>query len=184
MQTNLSQYRKIIIVGDSCSGKTTLCKKLGEKLALPFFDLDDFHWLPNWVEREDDNMIAKVENEILSNDAWIVSGNYISLMENVTWVNTDAIIWLKYSKWLCLWRCFKRSLRRSIYKEECCNGNYESFKHSFLTWNNENLFVWIYTHHLSRKTKFENWRSGKFADKYWLVFEKPRELGVFIDSLK
>lgn len=176
MLLNLSQFNKIIIVGNSCSGKTTLCNKLGKQFGSPHFDLDDFHWLPNWIEREDDTMVTKVKSEILTNEKWIVSGNYTSILENTTWPEADLIIWLKYGKWLCLWRCLKRSLRRSINKELCCNGNYESFKHSFLTWNSENLFFWIYTHHKEKTTKFESWRLGKFANKKWLVFEKPSEL--------
>jgi len=182
MQTDLSQSNKIIIVGDACSGKTTLCRKLGKQTGFPFFDLDDFHWLPNWVERPNNEMITKVQNEILLNEQWIISGNYSSLMPRVTWPQADTIVWLKYSKWLCLWRCLKRSLIRSITKEACCNGNYESFRHSFLTWNKENLFVWIYTQHERRKAKYESWQSGKFSDKKWLVFKQPVELEHFFEA--
>jgi adenylate kinase family enzyme len=38
-------HSKILIVGTSCTGKTTLGKRLNEKLNLPHFDLDDMHWL-------------------------------------------------------------------------------------------------------------------------------------------
>lgn len=176
MQFNLSQFNKIIIVGDSCSGKTTLCQNLGKQLGFPYFDLDDFHWLPNWVDRSDEEMIAKVKNEILINERWIVAGNYSRLMKEVTWIEADAIVWLKYSKWICLWRCLKRSLTRSITKEECCNGNYESFYHAFFKWGKENLFVWIYTQHKRNKAKYESWQHGKFASKEWLVFESPADL--------
>jgi len=184
MQHHLSKFNKIIIVGDSCSGKTTLCRKLGRQLNYPFFDLDNFHWLPNWVERQDEEMITKIQREILVNQQWIVSGNYSSIMEKVTWVGADAIIWLKYSKWLCLWRCFKRSLRRSLTKEACCNGNYESLSNSFLKWDKENLFVWIYTQHEPRKAKYESWRMDQFSDKKWFVFERPQELESFMIVLK
>jgi len=176
MLVNISSYKKIIIVGNSCSGKTTLCKKLGEQLGLPYFDLDDFHWLPQWVKRPKNEMVAKVQNEILSETQWIVCGNYTRIMENVTWSEANVIIWLKYSKWLCLWRCLKRSLKLCLTKRAHCNGNYTNFRHAFFTWNHENLFIWIYTQHQIRNAKYESWQHNKFADKKWLVFERPGKL--------
>jgi shikimate kinase len=39
--------RKIIITGTTCTGKTTLGKKLAKVYSIKQIDLDDFHFLPN-----------------------------------------------------------------------------------------------------------------------------------------
>ena len=43
--------RKIIITGTTCTGKTTLGKKMSKEFLIPQIDLDDLHFLPNWVEK-------------------------------------------------------------------------------------------------------------------------------------
>jgi len=42
---------KVIITGTSCTGKTTLGKKLAKQFSITQIDLDDLHFLPNWVEK-------------------------------------------------------------------------------------------------------------------------------------
>ena len=47
--------RRILIVGNSGGGKSTLAQKLGEKLTLPIVHLDVLFWKPGWVEVGDDD---------------------------------------------------------------------------------------------------------------------------------
>ena len=49
--------RKIIVTGTSCTGKTTLGRKLAKELGITQIDLDDLHFLPNWVEKENDCLL-------------------------------------------------------------------------------------------------------------------------------
>jgi adenylate kinase family enzyme len=37
---------RILITGASGCGTTTLGRALADKLRLPFFDVDDYYWLP------------------------------------------------------------------------------------------------------------------------------------------
>lgn len=141
MYLTVKDGQKILIVGTSCTGKTTLAVKIGEQLNIPHFDLDDFHWLPNWVEQPDIEMLADIKTNILPIPKWIVSGNYTNLVKATLWKEADTIIWLDYSLSLILSRFFKRTYKRIVLKEACCNGNYENFYNSFLA--KDNLFFWI-----------------------------------------
>ncbi len=167
--------KKILIVGTSCTGKTTFGKSISEKSNIPYFDLDDFYWLPNWVEKADDVFLEDIKNEILSNDKWIVGGGYTSLVKELLWTKADTIIWLDYSLPLILSRFFKRTFRRIVYKEACCNGNYETFYSSFIA--KDNLFFWILRHYKSRKRKFNVWKAGEFKGKNWVVLKSPSDNG-------
>lgn len=71
--------RKIIITGTTCTGKTTLGKKLAKVYSIQQIDLDDFHFLPNWVEKEDKVFVDDVHKELKTLDKWIVTGSYQTL---------------------------------------------------------------------------------------------------------
>lgn len=39
-------FNRVVIIGTSCSGKTTLAGTLAAALATPHIELDALHWLP------------------------------------------------------------------------------------------------------------------------------------------
>jgi len=39
--------KRIVIIGTSCSGKTTLAKTIALKLNIKHIELDKLHWKPN-----------------------------------------------------------------------------------------------------------------------------------------
>ena len=57
----LSDTDRIVIIGTTGVGKTTLGKNLSAKLNLPFIELDGLKQGPNWVETPDDIFIKKVK---------------------------------------------------------------------------------------------------------------------------
>ncbi len=40
--------QRVVIIGSSSSGKTTLGKKLANKLSITHEELDALYWEPNW----------------------------------------------------------------------------------------------------------------------------------------
>lgn len=124
--------QRILIVGTSGSGKTTLAKKLTQLLEIPAYDLDDYYWLPNWQPNPD--YLEQQLNQIISHSNWIISGNY-SKFKAILWEQADTIIWLDYSFGRCFFQGLRRSLQRILKKETCCNGNYETFRRTFLSTN-------------------------------------------------
>jgi adenylate kinase family enzyme len=42
---------RIVIIGTSCSGKTTLATTIKEILNITHIELDVLYWKPNWIER-------------------------------------------------------------------------------------------------------------------------------------
>ncbi len=67
---------RIIVLGPSGTGKTTICRILGEKLGLKALHLDSIYWKKNW------NNIGKVEFDnymkdfFRKNRKWVIDGNY------------------------------------------------------------------------------------------------------------
>jgi len=122
---------KIAIVGTSGSGKTTLARQMSQRLAVPHIELDALHWEPNWTEATIDVFRSRVKTA-LSGDAWVVDGNY-SKIRPLVWSRADTIVWLDYSFAIVMGQILQRTIRRVVLREECCNGNRETFQKSFLS---------------------------------------------------
>lgn len=58
--TRASIGRRVVIVGSTCAGKTTLAQRLATLLDVPATDLDELHWEPNWISAERDVVRERV----------------------------------------------------------------------------------------------------------------------------
>ena len=100
--------KRVMIIGCSGSGKSSLALKLAQKTELPVIHMDQFYWQPDWVMRSDE-AISKLVADAISRDAWIFDGNY-SRNFNERAVRSDTIVFLDFPRWLCLFRVTKRAI--------------------------------------------------------------------------
>lgn len=121
--------KRIVIIGSCGSGKTTLGRHLAENLGYPITDLDELHWLPNWVERPREEFTLLIEKTV-STPTWIICGNY-SKFRHLIWPKVDTIIWIDPPLFTLLRRVLTRSIKRMIDKKPMCNGNYETLGRLF-----------------------------------------------------
>jgi len=98
--------RRILIVGNSGGGKSTLARRLGEKLSLPVIHLDVIFWKPGWVEIGADLFRAEVTRAVQA-PAWICDGNFSGTWD-IRMPAADTIVWLQQPRWLCLARAVWR----------------------------------------------------------------------------
>ena len=164
--------RKIIITGTTCTGKTTLGRKLSRELSIKQIDLDELHFLPNWVEKKNAVFIDDVHRELENLDEWIVTGSYQTLLKDSVWQDASSIIWLDYPLHLILRRYFIRTYRRVFLKEKCCGDNYETLGRTF---SKESLFLWIFKTYWHRKRRMNNWMNTIFSHKNWIVLQSVKE---------
>jgi adenylate kinase family enzyme len=118
-------YQRIVVIGTTSSGKSTLAEQLAQKIGADFIELDALNWGPNWTPAGDELLRARVE-EATRSPIWVVAGNY-SKTRPVTWARAEVIIWLDYSLWVIFWRLWRRTWKRVFGKEELWNGNRENF---------------------------------------------------------
>ena len=138
---------RILIIGCSCSGKTTLAKELSQKLGLPLIHLDQLWWTGDWkhVTREEfDSRLAMAVNM----DQWIIDGNYSRTIP-MRLPKCDTIIYLDFNRWECLRGYCQRLSRYWGKKRPDMGGNCpERFDWEFakFIWNfNKNNRVRNYT---------------------------------------
>lgn len=170
----------MIITGSTCTGKTTLGKKLADRFSIIQIDLDEYHFLPNWVEKEKSQFMNDVLSVTKEKDDWIVSGNYQTIFKDTLWKDATTIILLDYNLGVILRRYFARTYRRVFLKEKCCGENYETLSRTF---SKDSLFLWIFKSYWRRKERMKQWMKTEFPEKEWIVFQHPKEATKFLAQL-
>ncbi|MDR0847336.1 MAG: hypothetical protein LBN08_07510 [Lactobacillales bacterium] len=123
--------KKIIIIGNAGTGKSTLSRRLGEKLGLPLYHLDAIWHLPGGA--------------VMAGGSWIVDGNFGMSMD-LRISLCDMIVFLDFSPLYCAWSVFMRSLKylkdRSeqpempdYFEEHMFGKEYREFMAMILTYN-------------------------------------------------
>ena len=173
--------RRIVILGTTGSGKTTLSKRLSQMLGIPAVELDAIRHGPNWTETPDDEFRRRVANS-LRGDRWIVDGNY-TVARDIIWQRATTLIWLDYSFPLVFWRLFWRTMRRGIMRTRLWNDNTEDLWRHFLT--KDSLFLWaIQTHWKRRKSLAETLTSEDYRQIEVLRFKSARETRHWIERIR
>ena len=129
---------RINVVGTSGCGKSTVGKRLAERLSVPYIQLDELYWKSNWGESTDEELFPKLE-KALSPDEWVLDGNY-NRTTSIKWKRVQMVVYLDLPFHIVLYRIIRRSLLRGIRNEELWHGNKETlWKHLFTT---DSMILW------------------------------------------
>lgn len=171
--------QRIIIVGSSCAGKSTLGARLAEALDAPFVELDALFWLPNWTETPDDEFAAKIA-AATAGERWVVAGNYHRHTLPTIWRRADTIVWLDFPLPLVLSRIVRRSWRRHRSGELLWGTNYEPFWSQFLVWQEGSLIGFTLKSHRRRRRFYqEAMASGRWRHIRFVRLTRRRDVDRF-----
>ena len=151
---------RINVVGTSGSGKSTLSKQIAQKLDVPYIQLDELHWKPDWQETPDEEFFPKVE-KALKADSWVLDGNYTRTIP-IKWKRTQMVVFLDLPFRTVLYRITKRSLLRGLRKEELWHGNKETVWKHFFT--RDSMILWVIkTFYKNRKKYTELFKMTEYS---------------------
>lgn len=174
--------KKIVIIGTTSSGKSTLASQLAKKIGADYIELDALHWEPNWVEAPDEVFRERVETAIKS-AGWVVAGNY-SVVRDVLWRRAEAVIWLDYPFHIVFWRLLTRTIRRSFHQEVLWNGNRENFWMHLKLWSDESLFHWLFKTYWRRKREYPMlFALPENAHLTIIHFKHPKETELWLTNI-
>jgi len=145
-------YRRVVVVGTTSSGKSTLAAQLACKLQVDFIELDALYWEPHWTGASDEVFRARVEQATRA-PGWVVAGNY-HYVRDVIWPRAEAVVWLDYSLWTIFWRLTFRTFRRWWTREHLWGTNYENLWNHFKIWSDKSLFRWLFKTYWRRKREY------------------------------
>lgn len=97
----VAQARRVMVVGCSGGGKTTLSRKLASHLDVSYFSIDrDVRWLENWSQRDRQEQY-RILKDIIAQDRWVLDGSNPSTFD-LRLPRTDIVIWIRLPRLSCL----------------------------------------------------------------------------------
>lgn len=108
---------RVSVIGETGSGKSTLCMLLSKVLELPFVELDklEYHARENKISTP--LLLDLVVNELDGKD-WVTECHFSRVrkaIRDVIWSQTDTIVWIDYPLSLVLYRVARRAFNRIIF---------------------------------------------------------------------
>lgn len=158
---------RVAIVGSSGSGKSTVAAELARHIGVDVIELDDLMHGPNWAPTPTPEFRAKVAEAIARSEGpdgtggWVVPGNYRNVADLVQ-RRADTVIWLDFPRRTVMRQLLARSIRRSVTKEEVCNGNREDWRRLLSRDPERNVVLWSWQHHDRYREIYESYAEGDF----------------------
>ena len=143
----LRHFRRVVVIGTSGAGKTTLARDLAQARGVAHVEMDAYRHGPNWTETPD-GKFRRILDDALRGECWVADGNYRVTRDSV-WPRATAIVWLDFNFGLVFWRLALRTLRRGITRETLWNGNKENLLSHLFT--RHSLFIWAFKSHWRRR---------------------------------
>ncbi|MFK8050068.1 MAG: AAA family ATPase [Halioglobus sp.] len=81
--------KRLLIYGNSGTGKSTLAKKLAQENDLPLLDLDTLAWSEPGVRESEETSLAKLRSFCDANEFWIIEGCYGSMIKELAQFCTE-----------------------------------------------------------------------------------------------
>jgi adenylate kinase family enzyme len=167
--------RRVVIIGPTAAGKSTLASKLSPLLDIPVYHLDALYWRPGRVPTPPGEWNAFVHG-IVAEDEWIIDGNFTqTLPERME--AADTIIFLDLPRSLCAAAVTRR---RILYGVRRAPGMPVGSRPMF----NVRLFRWIWTFPQDHRPVFlkllETYAPGRRIE----ILRSRQEVRQFLRSLE
>ncbi|MFG7942235.1 P-loop NTPase family protein [Streptomyces cacaoi] len=171
--------RRILVVGVTGAGKSTLARAVSGRLALPYHELDALYFNgPGWAVNGE---LAEDVARLAAGPRWIVDSLGYPEVRDLLWDRADTVLWLDYPRRVTMPRVLRRSVRRTVTREVLFGGNRETWK----AWlSREHPAWWSWSQHATRRREVEQrLRDPRFAPLGLVRFRHPRDTAAWLSSL-
>jgi adenylate kinase family enzyme len=171
---------RIVVVGTTGSGKTSLAAELARLQGIPHVEIDALHWEPGWKEPPLEVFRQRVA-QALAGDAWVADGNYAKVRD-LTWGRASTLVWLDYELVVILPRMIKRTLHRIMTREVLWNSNRETLRDAFFS--KDSLFLYLFTSQRRQRNSYPQLLlQPDYATVQVIHARSPREIDQWVNRL-
>ena len=104
--------QRVVVFGRGGSGKSTLCRRLGDLAGLPVIELDSIYWDDNLSVLSPEEWTRR-QLEVVQADAWIIDGDLGPYdVRPPRLARADTVIIVDTPLATCLWRAIRRGRQR------------------------------------------------------------------------
>lgn len=174
---------RVVVVGSSGSGKTTVARRLADSLDLRHLEMDSVFHRDGWADEAPIHFVPALD-EFTQAERWVVDGNYTSHgVRDVVWPRADTFIWLDLPRRTTMSRVVRRTLRRVFTREELWGEVKEPFTNLYSRDPYENIIVWTWTRHGHTREKFETAMThGSWDHAAVIHLQSPSEVKRFLET--
>ncbi len=149
--TILPNANRILVIGCSGGGKSTLSQKISTQFKLEYISIDrDVRWLPGWQERNKQQQ-RQILTQLVQRDRWVMDGSGASTFD-IRLPRAELVLWVRVPRYVALMGLTRRVMRYfGSTRPEMAEGCPEPVPdREFLSyiWNFEKLQVPKFVHHL------------------------------------
>jgi len=130
--------KRVMVMGSSGSGKSTMARRIGELTGLPVVHSDALSWQPGWVETPKDELEQMIR-EAAAQPEWVIDGNYRKRAFEDRFERANSVVFLDFNRVVCLWRVTKR---RVMYHNKTRPDMGEGCNERLTWW----LVKWVWTY--------------------------------------
>jgi predicted kinase len=109
--TSLDGCERILVLGRTGSGKTTLARELAAVVGAPHVELDSLYFAAD-LSTVPLSVLRERTSAAIAGDRWVTDGNK-SAVRDLVWPRADTVLWLDYRVVVSWWRLAKRAVRRT-----------------------------------------------------------------------
>ena len=167
--------KRILIIGNSGGGKSTMAAKMAQILDLPLIHLDTHFWQPGWTEPPDEEW-HEIVKSLISREKWIMDGNFSGTL-TIRAERADTIILLDMPRYVNMTGIFRRVIKYyGKRRPDLPDGCPEKFDWQFTKW------VWNFKKNSRPKmmAKLEPFRSSKNI----ITLKSRKEVNKFVENLR
>ena len=168
--------RRILLIGVTGSGKTSLARALEASHGIRAIDVDSMAWQPGWVKTPDEELAASAA-AVAATDAWVMDSAWTAI-RSVVLPRTELVVALDLPRRVSLGRLLTRTTRRLITRERICGDNVESL-HSVLS--RDSIIRWHFRSFAEKRAQIAEWESDPALPPV-LRLRSPREVHEWLDT--
>ena len=169
--------KRILIIGNAGSGKTTFAKVLAEKTNLPLIHLDKLFWCGEWehLSREEFDDVLQKE---LDKPEWIIDGNFSRTLPHRL-EYADTVFYFDLPTITCLWGSTVRVIKNYGKTRDDMGGNCPEYFDK----QKASLYKAIFLFNRTHRKKYRK-LLGEQNNKNVVIFKSRKQANRYLKELE